>query len=122
MPQQKTKMFQTVNPKLKHKGIFGGHLNIRNIVSKTEQPEQLLSDSNLDYLCLIKTWLISTTPSGVFGIPGCRVHRQDRKHSKGGGVMICVKEGIQCKQTDLPNDTLECVGVIITLSPEMSFI
>ena len=35
--------------------------------------------------------------------------------------MIYVKEGIQCKQLDIPENSLECVGVTITLSPEMSF-
>lgn len=35
-----------------------------------EQPEHLLSDPNLDYLCLSETWLTETTPSGVFSIPG----------------------------------------------------
>lgn len=36
--------------------------------------------------------------------------------------MIYIKEGIQCKQIDIPENTLECVGVNITLSPEMSFV
>ena len=52
--QQATKMFQTVNhaivlwdPKIKPKGIYGGHLNIRSVVSKTEQLEQLLTNSIL---------------------------------------------------------------------------
>ena len=47
-------MFQTVNhaivlwdPKIKPKGIYGGHLNIRSVVSKTEQLEQLLTNSIL---------------------------------------------------------------------------
>ena len=51
-------MFQTVNHekvfwdlKVKTKGTFGGHLNIRSIVPVIEQLEQLQSDSNLDYLC-----------------------------------------------------------------------
>lgn len=87
-------MFQTVNhakvlwnPKIKPGGIFGGHLNIRSILSKTEQLEQLLSDSNLDYLCLSETWLTpTTTSSGVFSVPGYNVYRKDRKHGKGGGL------------------------------------
>lgn len=125
--QQQIRLFQTVNharvlwdPKLKPKGIFGGHLNIRSLVSKAEQIEHLLTDSNVDYLCLSETWLNSNTPSGVYSIPGYRIFRRDRGHGKGGGVMIYVKERFQCKQIDLPND-LECVGITISLSPEMSF-
>ena len=126
--QQTYKLFQTVNhakvlwdSNVKPKGIFGGHLNIRSIVSKTEQLEHLLSDSNHDYLCLSETWLTPTTPSSVFSIPGYNVFRQDRKKGKGGGVMIYVKEGIQCNKMDLPCEDLECVGISIILSPEMSY-
>lgn len=82
--------------------------------------EHLLTDSNVDYLCLSETWLNPSTPSGVYTIRGYRIFRRDRGHGKGSGVMIYVKEQIQCKPLDLPND-LECVGVTINLSPEMSF-
>lgn len=50
--QQKTRIFQTVNHanilwnlKLRLKGIFGGCLNIRSLVSKMEQLEYFLTDS-----------------------------------------------------------------------------
>ena len=59
LKQQQMKLFQTVNhasvvwdAKTKPKGIFGGHLNILSIISKAEQLEHLLTDSNIDYLCL----------------------------------------------------------------------
>lgn len=91
--QRNTKLYQTVNhasvlwnPKTKPKGIFGGHINIRSVISKTEQLEHILLDSNLDYLCLTETWLTSTTPLSVFTIPGYNVYRRDRGKGKGGGV------------------------------------
>lgn len=75
--QQNMKLFETVNhasvlwnSKTKPKGIFGGHLNIRSVVSKTEQIEHLLTDSNLDYLCLTETWLTPSIPSSVVNVPG----------------------------------------------------
>lgn len=127
--QQRTKLFQTVNhanvlwnPKSKPKGIFGGHLNIRSVVSKTEQLEHLLTDSNLDYLCLTETWLTPTTPLALFKVPGYNMYRRDRSKGKGGGVLIYVKESIQSKQIDIDDNILECVGVTITLSTEMSFV
>ena len=89
-------MFQTVNhaivlwdPKIKPKGIYGGHLNIRSVVSKTEQLEQLLTNSNLDYLCLSETWLTPTTPLGVLSIPGYNVYRRDRNYCVGRGSDLC---------------------------------
>lgn len=126
--QQQTKLFQTVNhasvlwnPNTKPKGIFGGHLNIRSIISKTEQLEHLLTDSNVDYLCLTETWLTSTTPPSVFNVPGYKVYRRDRIKGKGGGVLIYVKDTMQSEQINIPASNLECVGVKITLSPQMSF-
>lgn len=66
LKQQQMKLFQTVNQanvlwdvKTKLKGIFGGHLNIWSIVSKTEQLEHLLMGIN--YLCLTETWLTPKT-------------------------------------------------------------
>lgn len=128
LKQQQMKLFQTVNhasvlwdAKTKPKGIFGGHLNVRSIISKTEQLEHLLTDSNIDYLCLTETWLTPTTPLSVFNIPGYNVYRRDRRKGKGGGVLIYVKDSIQSQQIVFPENNLECVGVKLTLSPEMYF-
>lgn len=87
-----------------------------------EQLEHLLLDSNLDYLCLTETWLTSTTPSSVFTIPGYNVYRWDGGKGKGGGVLIYVRDSIDSHQIDIPVQILDCVGVIITLSAQMSFI
>ena len=61
---RRTNFFQTLNhakliwdPQSKPKGLLGGHLNIRSIVSKSNQLEHLLSHSNLDFLGLSETWL-----------------------------------------------------------------
>lgn len=78
--QSQMKLFQTVNhasvlwnPLTKPKGIFGGHINIRSVMSKTEQLEHLLLGSNLHYLCLSETWITATTPVSAFMIPGYKV-------------------------------------------------
>ena len=74
---RKWKVFQTVNhsriiwdPKVKPKGLFGGHLNIRSIVSKSDQIQHLLMESNLDFLCLSETWLHENSPTAALNIPG----------------------------------------------------
>lgn len=122
------RLFQTVNhakilwdPKVKPKGILGGHLNIKSVVSKTEQLEHLLTDSILDFLCLSETWLKPSTPQSVFYVPGYNVFRCDRKQGKGDGVLIYVKERFDCKLIENLSDSIECVGFTIRLSLEMSF-
>lgn len=116
--QRQMKLFQTVNhasvlwnPLTKPKGIFGGHINIRSVMSKTEQLEHLLLGSNLHYLCLSETWITATTPVSAFMIPGYKVYRRDRGKGKGGGVLIYVKDSIGSHQIDIPDQTIECVGV-----------
>ena len=55
-------------------------------------------------------------------IPGYKVYRRDRRKGKGGGVLIYLKNSIDSHQIDIPDPTIECVGVTIKLSPQMSFI
>lgn len=53
---RKWNVFRSVNnskilwdPSIKPKGLFGGHLNVRSLMSKNEQIRHLLMDSNLDF-------------------------------------------------------------------------
>lgn len=103
--------------------MFGGHLNIRSLISKSEQLEKLLVDSNLDYLCLTETWLQQNSPLGAYNVPGYNIFRKGRDQGRGGGVLIYVKETIKCNQIQLGgSNDLECIGLNVTLSPQMSFI
>ncbi len=56
-----TPIFQTVNqakviwdPKVKSRGIFGGHLNIKSSLRKYDKIKALLLDSNLDFDAQVK--------------------------------------------------------------------
>lgn len=56
------------DPHAKPKGLLGEHLNIRSVASKTDQLEKLLTDSNLDFLCLSESWLTDSSPDeGLHG-------------------------------------------------------
>ncbi len=93
--QRLFKTFQTVNhakvlwdPKLKPRGLFGGQFNIRSITPNSNQLIHLLSDSNMDFLCLTETWLKQSTPTSVFTVPGYQCFRRDRPDGRGGGVLF----------------------------------
>lgn len=89
---------------------------------RSDQVHHLLLDSNLDFLCLSETWLHKNTPSAALKVPGFNFYRRDRVGSKGGGVMIYVKDRIQCNEIHWSNcEELECIGLNIILSPQMSF-
>lgn len=95
LKQKELKIFQTVNhaqiiwnPQTKPKGILGGHINIRSILPKIDQINRLLTDSNLDYLCVTESWLNPSTPTDLINIPGFKCYRRDRVQGRGGGCAI----------------------------------
>lgn len=95
-------------------------MNIRSVISKSDQIQHLLMGSNLDFLCLSETWLHVNSPSAALEVPGFKMYRKD---SKGGGVMIYVKNSIHCNEITLSNSVdLECIGLNFILSPQMSFV
>ncbi len=121
--------FQTVNHSkiiwdhgAKPKGILGAHLNGRSMLSKHEQLEKLLMDSNLDFLCLSETWLTKTFPSASLAMPGYKYFRQDRNNGRGGGLLIYDNDHFIIKQVNLEcSNDLEWIAVLITLSSQISF-
>ena len=91
--------------------------------NKREQLEHLLGHSNIDCLGLTETWLKQSSPEALVNMPGYNAFRKDRVKGKGGGALLYVKDTIQCKQIEWPAEVqIECVGLDITLSTEMSFI
>ena len=119
--QRLFKTFQTVNhakvlwdPKLKLRGLFGGHFNIRSITAKSNQLTHLVSDSNLDFLCLTETWLKQTTPASVFTVPEYQCFSRDRPDGRGDGVLSYVGDNIKCEHVVYnAGNTLEYVGLKI---------
>ena len=95
-------------------------LNIRGIGSKKMQLLDLIDNSTdhkeLDVILLSETWLTPFSPN--LNIPGYTLHRQDRRHKKGGGVAILVSNKLRCKVLDGINSDLpetECLAVSVSL-------
>lgn len=94
-----------------------GHLNIKSVASKTEQLEQLLTNSNFDLLFLSKT-----SPNTAYLVPEYNVFRKDRKFGKVGGLLMHVKDCIKCKETEFNSSVdIEYIAVTIVLSTCMTF-
>ena len=58
--------------------------------------------------------------TGKLYVPGFNIFRNDRKYGKGGGVMCYLKDTIRCNVIKDMARELECLGLNIVLSPEMS--
>ncbi len=106
----------------KTKGLLMGHLNIRSVASKTEQLEQLLTNSNIDLLCLSETWLAESSPNIAYLVPGYKVFRKDCKFGNVGGLLMYVKDCIKCKEIEFNTLVdIEYIAITIVLSPCMTF-
>lgn len=60
------------------KGMTFVHLNIRSLINKIDLVRHMLSDSNIDCLCLSETWLREVISDELIRIEGYRVLRADR--------------------------------------------
>ncbi len=105
--QRSANLYSTLNqakviwdPQYKPRGLLGGHLNIRSILLKCDQVHYLLSNSNLDFLCLSETWLNMNSPMAGLHVPGYNIFRKDQVGNQGGGVIFYVREHLKRKQIE----------------------
>ena len=73
-----------------------------------------------------ESWLHENSPNAAINVPGFKIffrndRKHDRKHGKGGGVLCYVKDSISCNEILFTNCDLECLGLNMVPSPEMSF-
>lgn len=105
----------------KPKGLLDGRLNICSIIPKSDQIIQLLTDSNLDFLCLSETWLHKKSPSSALHIPDYNAFQKDRAEGRGGGLLLYIKDHISCKEIQCSVEKeLEYICLNVTLSSQMS--
>lgn len=77
-------------------------------------------DYVIAFLGLTEMWLTSSSPEAVITIPGHDVFRKYRAQGKGG--LIYVKDTLKWSKIEWSDDiNLECVGVDMIISTEISF-
>ena len=94
------------------------HLNIRSAKKNLNQFESYLSllEHNFTVIGLSETWLDEDN-CDLFNMNGYTFESVCRKERTGGGVAICVKEGISYvvrKDLCLSDDMIECIFIEIT--------
>lgn len=79
------------------------YTNARSVVNKCKELQTVLSLASPDILAITETWLKAKHSSQEF-FGGYVVFRKDRPHRGGGGIALCVKDGIPAhRRTDLEN-------------------
>lgn len=69
---------------------------------------------------LTETWLTRSTPDAAVSMSEYNTFRRDM--GKGRDVLLYIKNTLKCEQIVFSNEIeLECIGVTISLSPEMPF-
>ncbi len=94
------------------KGITVGHLNIRSINRKLEEVVRILSEGDIELLCITESWLNASVPDDMVSVCGYNLLRQDRTKesgkSTGGGLLVYYKNHLDVSlveglQTCTPN-------------------
>ena len=105
----------------KQSGFKIAHLNIRSLYHKHDEIKLLLTESNIDVLCLSETWLDSTIPDSQIHIPGYTLECKDRNR-EGGGVLMYIRHDISYDvRSDIASVSshVERLWVEVKLSPTL---
>ena len=95
-------------------------INAQSLPSKVDLVISLLEREALDILCVAESWLSPEILSRFLIFPGYQVIRRDRVRlpggpSRGGGVAIILREGMQHRTLDMPEaDLIETLWLSVT--------
>lgn len=94
---------------------------MRSFLPKRELVSNIVLSTGSDILLLTETWLSSAvTDSEVLAdLPGFCLYRNDREGTRGGGVLVAVREQLPCSLINATSD-LEMLWVIIHTFPKKS--
>ncbi len=76
------------------KGINVGYLNIRSLNKKLEEVVLILSEGDLEILCIGESWLNKSVPDQMISINNYNTLRWDRNANSGkmtGGLLVYYK-------------------------------
>ena len=103
----------TLNPNTANFSLL--HLNIRSLNKNFENFKQMLSDlqTQLTVICLSETWCQeNSAANSSFQLPGYTVIHQERKHKRGGGLCVFIRNSVSYEiltnycQNNNENETL----------------
>ena len=109
---------------LNKNGLVIGHLNIQGLNSKHDELQILLQSNNIDIFGITETKLSDINLTETFCMNGFHSpFRRDRDENRGGGILVYVREGINCvRRKDLESSELESIWVEIKQPNSKSFL
>lgn len=97
---------------LSYKDLKIAFWNSRSINQRKEDLHSLLDQ--VDILACVESWL---SVANHFHFPGFKTFRKDRKHAKGGGIIILVRNNIAYKEIEdltCSEQSVELAGIKLT--------
>ena len=83
-------------------------MNVRSIVNKMLELEEMVYEEDPDIILIIESWINSYIPLAEINIPGHEIVRKDRVNRKGGGCVAYFREDIRATALEeLINDNEE---------------
>lgn len=100
--------------------LIGYYQNVRGLRTKLNVLRCNYSLINFDYGILCKTWLTTDFSDSELGLIGYQVFRFDRNentnpHSRGGGILIAVKNVYASKVLSVPINNIEQLFVLVSI-------
>jgi len=77
------------------------YTNIRSLVPKLHHLNNYIGIHEPTVVGITETWLDDGTPSSLFRPPNYEIYRKDRLHTRGGGSLLMVDNGIISKPVDV---------------------
>ena len=68
-----------------------GHINARSLPNSIHEIRFIIDQTSFDIFGVSETWLAPGTPKDRVSLEGYKIFRHDRKHKRGGGVALYVK-------------------------------
>jgi len=89
-------------------------MNARSLVNKLSDFQSFVCSSDFSILCITETWLSNGIFNNEILSKGYNIYRKDRD-SRGGGVLLALRDHITCSQLPSPPD-IEIITVLISTS------
>ena len=89
------------------------HLNAVSIPKHRDEIYRIISETNMDIICISETNIKKHTPRNLFKMEGYDFFHVDRNHTTMGGVGVYIKQDLKCKKIKVKYENVQ---------PELLFI
>ena len=95
--------------------------NARSIANKISELSNIVAITKPLFFCITETWLSNVIPTTALNLENYKIHRRDRE-SKGGGVLIAVRNDLLDEEMSLNFNTEICYVDLICFTKKIRIV